>query len=88
MDVTNPSLNKLPTFAKLGIRELWWHREGKMLPFALREDKYVEQDERVAFPNLTGTILDRFVGESSSLPRHKWSDSVREWARHNKDMKG
>jgi Uma2 family endonuclease len=68
VDVTSSSVKRLPTFAKLGVPEIWRH-DGKRVRFYRLDDRgeYVEQDRSAAFPRIVSADLDRFLTQRSAL---------------------
>ena len=81
VDITSPSLDKFPIYARLGVHEVWRYDGARTTIFALEEGEYVEAGESVALPPLTSDVLTRFVQESTSLGSTDWLRRVREWAR-------
>ncbi len=81
IDVTNPTLPKMPLYAAIGVPEVWRADEGRVTIHRLEGDAYVEVTESVALPPLTSDTLTRFVGESRTRRRIEWVRSVRGWAR-------
>ncbi|GAB4455971.1 MAG: Uma2 family endonuclease [Armatimonadaceae bacterium] len=82
VDVTHSSLDKFPIFARIGIAEVWQHREDGIRIFALTESVYREQDMSFAFPRLTQADLNRLLAQSATLRRPDWVRLVREWAQN------
>ena len=79
--ITSPSLNKLPIYAQLGVREVWRHDGERMRILGLGDEAYVERPTGLALPPLTNDVLTRFAGEGAKLGRRAWMRRVREWAR-------
>jgi hypothetical protein len=46
---------------------------------------YVEQERSVAFPLLTDEQLTQFLEASGQMPRTAWLQSVRDWARAQRE---
>ena len=82
MDVTSPSIKKLPIFAALGVMEVWHYEDmsEKWRILRLVRDDYSEETESKYFPNLTAAMLAQFIGDNVRLPRPAWLRSVRAWA--------
>jgi len=81
VDITSPSLDKLPIYAQLGVPEIWRH-DGKGLAFlGLERGGYTEIPTSTALPPLNAKIVSRFVEESAFLGSATWLREVREWAR-------
>lgn len=87
IDITHPSLDKLPLYAAFGVPEVW--RDDGQQVFILRRssrdsDRYEGADRSVAFPLLDAATLTRFVNDGSGLRRTEWLRRVRAWARGEK----
>jgi Uma2 family endonuclease len=81
VDITSPSLNKLPIYASFGVREVWRHDGESMFILELEKDGYVERPRSAALPVLTSADLTRFVNDGLTMRRRAWMRQVREWAR-------
>lgn len=81
IDITNPSIDRFPLYAKFGVPEIWRHDGRRMSIFGLREGEYAEVAESAVLPPLSGSVLSRFVEESRSLGSVAWMRGVRGWAR-------
>ena len=81
IDITSPSLDKHPIYARLGVPELWRHDGRRTAILRLERTDYVEVDESMFLPPLTGAVLSRFVEKGKSMRRTAWLREVREWAR-------
>jgi Uma2 family endonuclease len=83
VDITSPSLDKFPIYARLGVREVWRYDGTRATVFLLEEGEYTEAGESTALPPLTSDVLTRFILESASLGSTDWLRRVREWARNH-----
>src|SRR5919107_122185 len=83
VDITSPSLDKFPIYARLGIHEVWRYDGTRAAIFLLEEGEYIEAAESVALPSLTSDVFTHFVEESTALGSTDWLRRVREWARAN-----
>jgi len=81
IDISSPSLNKLPIFAALGIPEVWRHDGTRVAIFTWVDSDYVERAESVVLPKVTSAILTELIDASSQLRRPAWLRRVRAWAR-------
>lgn len=81
IDVANPSVAKLPIFAKLGVPEVWRLLEGKVHLLRLAEDAYRSVATSGLLPGVTSALLEGFLSERRRLKRSAWLRLVREWAR-------
>jgi Uma2 family endonuclease len=80
VDITSPSLAKLPIYARIGVREIWRHDGERVSIFVLRGDEYAALAESTILPPISGPVLSRFVEESKTLGSAAWTRGVREWA--------
>jgi Uma2 family endonuclease len=83
VDITSPSLDKFPIYARLGVPEVWRYDGSRTSIIALEDREYAEADESAALPSLTSDVLTRFIEESASLGSTDWLRRVREWAQNN-----
>ena len=81
IDITNPSLNKLPIFAALGIPEVWRYDGAQVIILTLTGNAYVKHPESAALPKVTSAMLTEFLTTSQQLKRTAWLRQVRAWAR-------
>ncbi len=81
VDITSPSINKLPIYAELGIPEVWRYDGEKLEILQPRDEGYVEVSESVSLPGLKSTVLTELVERSKSSRRTVWLREVREAVR-------
>ena len=89
VDLTSPSLNKLPIYARLGVREVWRHvgDPGRLAILGRadesdgEESRYAETPESTFLPGATGETLTPLIAEGLALDRRTWRRRVREAAR-------
>jgi len=83
VDLTNPSLDKLPIFAQVGVAEVWRYAGGRTEMFGLlgEELRYEALAESTVLPLLTTDVLARFVEEGLTTGRPAWVRGVRQWVR-------
>jgi Uma2 family endonuclease len=81
IDITSPSINKLPIYAQLGVPEVWRYDGKELEILQLGNDGYTEVAESNVLPPLTNSILSQLVEQSKSLRRTVWLREVRETAR-------
>lgn len=84
LDMTSPSLDKLPIYARLGVREVWRYSEGGFVILGLEGGGYVELAESRFLPALIPADLERFVEDGLTTKRPAWTRNVREWARRDR----
>lgn len=84
VDITSPSLNKMPIYAAVGVPEVWRYDRQELKIFRLEESEYRQLEESDLLPGVTSAQLTRFLQESQKLTRPEWTRRVREWARQQK----
>lgn len=85
VDITSPSINKLPIYARLGVPEVWRYDGRKLEVLKLENDGYAEVAESAVLPSLTGSVLTELVERSKSSRRTAWLREVRQKAREVSD---
>ena len=80
IDITHPSLDKLPIYARVGIPEVWIYDGSWIIIHLLQEGNYVAGEESSALPRMTATTLTRFIAEARTQMRSVWVRAVRDWA--------
>jgi Uma2 family endonuclease len=85
IDDTSSSLDKLPLYARLGVREVWQYANGAARIYGLDGTEYTLRDSSRAFPALTTAILNDLITQSRTMRRPEWIRRVREWARQTAD---
>ena len=90
VDITSPSLAKLPIFARLGVPEVW-RSDGDLVEILILSntgepgDDYTATGTSAAFPKLTNGLLNRFFERSRdhSSGRTGFLTEVLEWAQES-----
>lgn len=84
IDITSPSLNKLPLYAQLGVAEVWRYN-GEQVTILRRDgDTYIVQEESMILSGLTSLVISQFLIESQTVERPLWLRHVRDWARQGR----
>ncbi len=81
IDSTKPSLDKLPTYARVGVPEVWRYAASKLTIFQLEDEHYQAGENSLTFPVLTTEVATGFLAVSSELKSATWLRRVRKWAR-------
>jgi len=84
VDITSPSLNKMPIFAALGVPEVWRYDGRQVSIFTLAVGEYTQVEESAAFPGVTREVIRQFVEAGKTLKRMDWQHSVRDWVQHRR----
>lgn len=80
IDITSPSLDKLPIYAAVGVLEVWRYDGTDLLFYRLRGRKFVRTKESSLLPGLTSKEVLHLVEERRNLTRLEWLRQVRQWA--------
>lgn len=81
IDITSPSINKLPLYAQVGVPEVWRYESARLIILKLAGDSYVESDASLALSGVTSRAIFSLVEDSKSMKRPAWLKKVRAWAR-------
>jgi len=81
VDITSPSIAKIPIYARLGVPEIWHFKNDHLVFLRLIKDQYVSVRESVALPGILAEDVVRFVAESETMKRPQWLRAVRKWLR-------
>lgn len=81
VDITSPSLPKLPLYARVGVPEVWRYDGERVTLYRLAGAGYEAAEESAVLPGVTSRDLTRFLEESETQRRTLWLKGVREWAR-------
>lgn len=81
IDISSPSIPKLPIFAEFGVPEVWRHADGVLQILALQEGQYVPASVSRVLPSVTAAALNELLAESRDLDDTEWIDRIRAWAR-------
>jgi len=82
IDITSPSLNKMPIFAALGVPEVWRYDGRQVGIFALGAGEYTPVEESAALPGVTREVINQFVEVGKTLKRTDWQQGARAWVHH------
>jgi Uma2 family endonuclease len=80
IDITHPSLDKLPLYAALGVPEVWRSAGQQVVIYRREAERYAVADTSVVLPGVTGHQLTQLVASGYDLPRPAWLRGIRAWA--------
>src|SRR5207253_9995065 len=80
IDITHPSLDKLPIYAALGVPEVWRYTRQQMRIYQRDAEGYVAVDASMVLSGITSHDLTQLVESGYDLPRPAWLRSVQAWA--------
>lgn len=84
IDVTSPSLPKLPLYAAIGVAEIWRvSPQGIFMILVRNNHDYEEREASQALPTLTVAAVTDLMTRYEQAGRLEWVRQVREWARQN-----
>jgi len=84
VDISNPSINKLPLFSDLGINEVWRYHKGALKIYGLSNGGFVDVESSAFLPGVTAQAVTELITASQSIPAYLWQRRVREYARQLK----
>lgn len=82
VDITSPSLNKLPIYAALGVAEVWLYQGKELIFYKLFGGRYEQTKTSVALPFLDIEIANFFLKKGLSEIYNEWIKEVREWIKN------
>ncbi len=80
VDVTSPSLDKMPIYAALGVPEVWLYKGEKVIFMKLYGGIYQETLNSVAFPFLDNRTVQDFLEKGYTESFLEWNRAIRQWA--------
>lgn len=81
IDITSPSLNKFPIYARIGVPEIWRYDGRQVQMFVLANGEYIHIEQSTIFPLLSNAVATQFLEESTKLRSTAWLRRVRTWVR-------
>jgi Uma2 family endonuclease len=81
IDITSPSLPRLPIYHALGIPEVWRFDGTKMHILVLVNGKYEEVVTSIALPIVTPEILQTWLTQATTMGETTWAKALRRWIR-------
>jgi hypothetical protein len=83
IDITSPSLNRLPIYARMRVPEVWRYDGERMAILVLEDSEYTETTESLVLGPVTDSVLTGFVEKGKVMKRTIWLESVRGWVRNS-----
>lgn len=81
VDITSPSLPRLPIYGALGIPEVWRFDGVELILLQLQGDRYVQIDQSVALPILSQEVIQYWLGQAQNTGETTWAKAFRGWVR-------
>lgn len=80
IDITHPSLDKLPIYAAFGVPEVWRSTGKRVVMYRRAGDNYEGVEQSSVLPGLTSADLQDWLEASQRMPRAAWMRQVQAWA--------
>ncbi len=80
VDVTSPSLDKLPIYAALNVPEVWLYKGERVQILELVGESYQEIENSLALPVMNSATITEFLNKGLVASSSEWFRAVREWA--------
>jgi len=80
IDITSPSLNKLPLYAALGVQEVWRNDGSAVTILRLVNQRYAEVEGSEAVPGVKSDRLSELLELCKTMSSTEWVRLVRETA--------
>lgn len=80
VDITSPSLNKMPIYAALGVSEVWLYKGENVEFHKLYGEFYQQTPNSTVFPMLSAEKATHFLRKGLTESSSKWIREIREWA--------
>jgi Uma2 family endonuclease len=77
VDITSGSMNKFPSYAAIGVREVWRYDGRKVHLYQLKGGTYQPLTRSAAFPAVTAEIIQSYLDQSAELTRPELSEYLR-----------
>ena len=79
VDITNPSIRKLPIYEEMRVPEVWLYNEKRLRIFWLGDAGYAEFPHSLAFPILTADVLTQHLEQSKTKGQSAALRTFRKW---------
>jgi Uma2 family endonuclease len=84
IDITSPSLPRIPVYRDLGIPEIW-RFDGTSVGFlGLVEGDYQGIPDSIALPIVTPEILQDWLNQATTMGETSWVKAIRKWVEGNR----
>lgn len=79
VDITSPSLNKMPIYSALGVSEVWLYKGERVEFYKLYGEFYQEISNSLCFPFLSAKKATEFLKIGLIESSSKWQKSIKDW---------
>jgi Uma2 family endonuclease len=77
IDITSPSLRRIPIYRDLGIPEIWRFDGNTVMFLGLVAGEYQEISVSVALPIVTAGILQDWLAQATTMGETSWAKAIR-----------
>jgi Uma2 family endonuclease len=88
IDITNPSLPRLPIYRALGVPEVWRFDGSRLQFLRLIDGEYRDVTTSIAIRFLTVDVVQTLLQEASEMGETSWAKLVRRWVREGLSSSG
>jgi Uma2 family endonuclease len=81
IDITSPSLPRLPIYSALGVPEIWRLEGEKLVILGLIDGQYQEVAASIAIPIVTAEVLSHWLTQVKTMGESSWAMAIQKWAR-------
>lgn len=81
VDVTSPSLDKMPIYAALSVPEVWLYKGERVEFYKLEANEYQKIENSLALPVLSSAKTNEFLQSGLSESSSKWFQAVKDWVK-------
>jgi Uma2 family endonuclease len=81
IDITSPSIPRLPLYAALRIPEVWQFDGTHMKFLSLVDGAYQQVERSLSLPLLTPEVLETWLVQAMTMGETSWARALRAWAR-------
>jgi Uma2 family endonuclease len=81
IDISNPSLPRLPIYAALGVPEVWQFDGERVKFLKLVAGEYATQSQSQALPMVTVEVAQELLIQAQKMGETSWAKAVRQWAK-------
>jgi Uma2 family endonuclease len=85
IDISSPSLPRLPIYAALGVPEVWQFDGDSLKILGLAATEYSPQRQSLALPMVTVEVVQRFLLQAQEMGETSWAKAVRQWVKEQGD---
>jgi Uma2 family endonuclease len=85
IDISNPSVPRLPIYAALGVPEVWQFDGENLKILGLVAEEYVTQSQSQSLPIVTVEVVKGLLSWAKEMGETSWAKAVRQWAKGQND---